>query len=94
MCEHRGPTHCCFGIIARFFARITRCLVIVQEVLNTIWYCFAFHTANKVGMLPNYTTGEQSEIPELKYNVRRGRVEQVQVYQFDHAELALHETVV
>ena len=94
MYEHRGPTHCCFGIIARFLACITRCLVIVQEVLNTVWYHFALYTAAKVGMWPNYTTGKLSEIPELKYNVRRGRVEQVQVYQFDHAGLTLHETVV
>ena len=47
----------------------------MQEVLNTIWYHFALHTADKVGMWPNYTTGKLSEIPELKYNVRRGRVE-------------------
>ena len=66
MYEHRGPTHCCFGIIERFMACITRCLVIAQVgLLNTIWYCFALHTANKVGMWPNYTTGKLSEIPVI-----------------------------
>ena len=75
MPEQRGPTYCCFGTISRLLSCITQCLVAVQELLNTIWYCFALYTANKVGMWPNYTTGKLSEIPEIKYNVRAGRVE-------------------
>ena len=63
MPEHRGPTHYCFGAISRLLSCMTWCLVAVQELLNTIWYCFALYTANKVGMWPNYTTGKLSEIP-------------------------------
>ena len=94
MQQYRGPTHCCLGTIARLLACITRCLVIVQEILNTIWYHFALHIANKVSMWPNYTTGKLNKVPELRYNVRRGRVEQIQVYQFDHAGLGHHKTMV
>ena len=47
---------------------------------------FALYTAKRVGRWPNYTTttGELYDLPELRYNVRRGRVETAQVYQFDH----------
>ena len=46
-----------------------------QEALNTVWYRFALYTAKKAGKWPNYTTGELYNLPELRYNVRRGRVE-------------------
>ena len=52
-----------------------------QEALNTVWYRFALYTAKRVGRWPNYTTGELYDLPELRYNVRRGRVEAAQVYQ-------------
>ena len=48
-----------------------------QEVLNTVWYRFALYTAKKAGRWPNYTTGELYDLPELRYNIRRGRVETV-----------------
>ena len=55
-----------------------------QEALNTVWYRFALYTAKKAHRWPNYTTGELYNLPELRYNIRRGRVEVAQVYQFDH----------
>ena len=65
-----------------------------QEVLNTVWYRFAFYTAKKAGRWPNYTTGKLYDPPELRYNIRRGRVEAVQVYQFDHVGQRPYETTV
>ena len=65
-----------------------------QEALNTVWYRFALYTAKKAGRWPNYTTGELYDLPELKYSVRRGRVETVQVYQFDHVGQRLNENTV
>ena len=65
-----------------------------QEALNTVWYRFALYTAKKAGRLPNYTTGELYNLPELRYNVRRGRVEVAQVYQFDHVGQRPNETTV
>ena len=94
MCQNRGPTHCCLSITARFLACVTRCLVFTQETLNTIWYHFALYTATKAGMWPNYTSGKLYEIPEMAYNVRRGRVEEIQVYQFDHTGQGPQESVV
>ena len=55
-----------------------------QEVLNTVWYRFALYTAKRVGRWANYTTGELYDLPELRYNARRGRIETAQVYQFYH----------
>ena len=53
---------------------------------------FAFYTAKRVGRWPNYTTGEFYDLPQLRYNVRRGRVETAQVYQFDHVGQGPNET--
>ena len=66
----------------------------VQEALNTVWYRFALYTAKRAGRWPNYTTGELYNLPELKYNVGRGRVEVAQVYQFDHVGQRPNETTV
>ena len=87
-------THCCLETIARILACFTRCAVLAQEVLNTVWYRFALYTAKKAGSWPNYTTGELYDLPKLSYNIRRGRVEAVQVYQFNHVRQGLHETTV
>ena len=65
-----------------------------QEVLNTVWYRFALYTAKNAGRWPNYTTGKLYDLPELRYNVRRGKVEAVQVYQFDHVGQRPYETTV
>ena len=65
-----------------------------QEVLNTVWYRFALYTAKKAGRWPNYTTGKLYNLPELRYNVRRERVEAVQAYQFDHVGQEPYETAV
>ena len=65
-----------------------------QEVLNTVLYRFALYTAKKADRWPNYTTGKLYDLPELRYNVRRGRVETVQVYQFDHVGQRPNETTV
>ena len=65
-----------------------------QEVLNTAWYRFALYTAKRVARWPNYTTGELYDLPKLRYNVRRGRVEVAQVYQFDHVGQIPSETTV
>ena len=46
-----------------------------QEALNTVWYRFALYTTNTAGRWQNYTTGELYHLPELRYNVKRGRVE-------------------
>ena len=66
----------------------------VQEVLNTVWYRFTLHTAKKAGRWPNYTTGKLYDLPELRYSIRRGRGEAVQVYQFDHVGQELYEATV
>ena len=55
-----------------------------QEILNTVWYRFALYTAKRVGRWQNYHTGEFYDLPQLRYSVRRGRIETAQVYQFDH----------
>ena len=94
MSEITGPTHCCLVTITRILACLTRCAMSAQEVLNTVWYRFALYTAKKAGRWPNYTTGKLYDLPELRYNVRRGRVEAVQVYQFDHVGQRPHETTV
>ena len=65
-----------------------------QEILNTVWYRFALHTAKRVGRWPNYTTGEFYDLPQLRYSVRRGRIETAQVYQFDHVGQGPKETIV
>ena len=65
-----------------------------QEVLNTVWYRFALYTAKKADRLPSYTTGKLYDFAELRYNVRRGKVEAVQVYQFDHVGQEPYETTV
>ena len=66
-----------------------------QEVLNTVWYRFTLYTAKRVSRWPNYITGELYDfLPELRYNIRRGRVETAQVYQFDHAGQRPNETTV
>ena len=87
-------THCCLGLIARTLACFTRCFNWIQELLNTIWYRFALYAARTAGKWPNYTTGELSDIPEVRYSVRRGRIEMVQTYEFDHTGQGPHETVV
>ena len=84
MSEITGPSHCCLATIARILACLIRCAMSAQEALNTVWYRFALYTAKKAGRWPNYTTGELYDLPELRYNVRRGRVEVAQVYEFDH----------
>ena len=94
MSEITGPTYCCLGTIARILACLTGCVVLAQEVLNAVWYRFALYTAKKVGRWPNYTTGKLYDLPTLRYNVRRGRVEAVQVYQFDHVGQEPYETTV
>ena len=65
-----------------------------QEVLNTVWYRFALYTAKKAGRWLNYTTGKLYDLPELRYNIRRGGIEAVQVYQFDHVGQRSYETTV
>ena len=92
MSEITGPTHCCLATIARILACLTRCAVSAQEALNTVLYRFALYTAKKAGRWPNYTTGELYNLPELRYNVRRGGVEVAQVYQFDHVGQRSNET--
>ena len=92
MSEITGPTHCCLATIARILVCLTRCAMSAQEALNTVWYRFALYTAKKAGRWPNYTTGELYNLPEIRYNVRRGRVEVAQVYQFDHEGQSLNET--
>ena len=94
MSEITGPTHCCLATIVRILACLTSCAVSVQEALNTVWYRFALYTAKKAGRWPNYTTGELYNLPELRYNIRRGRVEAVQVYQFGHVGQRPSETTV
>ena len=94
MSEIKGPTHCCLATIARILACLTRHAVSAQEALNTVWYRFALCTAKKADRWPNYTTGKLYDLPELRYNVRRGRVEAVQVYQFDHVGQRPNETMV
>ena len=94
MSEITGPTHCCLATLVRILACLTRCAVSAQEALNTVWYRFALYTAKKAGRWPNYTTGKLYDLPELRYSVWRGRVETVQVYQFDHVGQRLNETTV
>ena len=65
-----------------------------QEILNTVWYRFALYTAKGVGRWPNYTAGEFYDLPQLRYSVRRGRIETAQVYQFDHVGQGPKETIV
>ena len=62
-----------------------------QEILNTVWYRFALYTAKS---WPNYTTGEFYDLPQLRYSVRRGRIETAQIYQFDHVGQGPKETIV
>ena len=92
MSEITGPTHCSLVTIARIFACLTRCAMSAQEALNTVWYRFALYTAKKAGRWPNYTTGELYNLPELRYNIRRGRVEVAQIYAFDHVGQRPSET--
>ena len=87
MSEITWPTHCCLATIARILACLTRCAM-------SVWYRFALYTAKKAGRWPNYTTGELYNLPEIRYNVRKGRVEVAQVYQFDHVGQSLNETTV
>ena len=94
MSEITGPTYCCLGTIARILTCLTRYAVSAQEVLNIVWYGFALYTAKKAGRWLNYTTGKLYDLPELRYNVMRGRVEAVQIYQFDHVGQELYETTV
>ena len=94
MSEITGPTYCCLATISRILACLTRCAVSAQEALNTVWYGFALYTAKKAGRWPNYTTGELYNLPEIRYNIRRGRVEVAQVYQFDHEGQRPNETTV
>ena len=94
MSEITGPTHCCLATIARILACLTRCAMSAQEALNTVWYSFTLYTAKRVGRWPNYTTGELYHLPKLRYNVKRGRVETAQVYQFDHVVQRLNKTTV
>ena len=94
MSEITGPTHCCFATIARILACLTRCAMSAQEALNTVCYRFALYTAKKVCRWPNCTTGELYNLPEFRYNIRRGRVEVAQVYQFDHVGQRPNETTV
>ena len=39
-------------------------------------------------------TGEFYDLPQIRYNVRRGRIETAQVYQFDHIGQGPTETLV
>ena len=94
MSEITGLTNCCLETIARILACSTRCAMSAQEVLNTVWYRFALYTAKKAGRWPNYTTGKLYDLPELRYNVRRGRIEAVQVCQFDHVGQRPYENTV
>ena len=94
MSEITGPTYCCLKKVARILACLTRCAVLAQEVLNTVWYRFPLSTTKKAGRWPNYTTGKLYDLPELRYNISRGRVETVQVYQFDHVGQEPYETTV
>ena len=94
MCEITGPTHFCLATIARILSCLTRCVMSAQEILNTVWYRFALHTAKRVGRWPNYTTGEFYDLPQLRYNFRRGGIETAQVYQFDHVGQGPTETIV
>ena len=94
MSEITRPTHCCLATIVRILACLTRCAVSAQEALNTVWYRFALYTAKKAGRWPNYTTGELYNPPELRYNVRRGRVEVAKVYHYDHMGQRPNETTV
>ena len=96
MCKSGRLTYCCLTAIARFLACITRCLVSMQEVLNSTWNRFALHTAGKVGSWPNYTTGELNQLPEVRYNVRRGRIGRIepQTFKFDHIGCDLQQSVV
>ena len=84
MCEITGPTHSGLSTIARILSCLTRCVISAQEILNTVWYRFTLYTVKRVGRWPNYTTGEFYDLPQTRYNVRRGRIETTQVYQFDH----------
>ena len=94
MCEITGPTHCCLATIARILSCLTRCVMSAQEILNTVWYRFALDTAKAVGRWPNYTTGEFYDLPQLRCNIGRGRIETAQVYQFDHIGQGPTETTV
>ena len=94
MYEITGPTHCCLATIARILCCLTRCVMSAQEIPNTVWYRFALYTAKRVGRWPNYTTGEFYDLPQLRYSVRRGRIETAQVYQFDHVGQSPTETTV
>ena len=94
MCEITGFTHCGLSTIARILSCLTRCVVLAQDILNTVWYRFALYTAKRVGRWPNYTTGEFYDLPQIRYNVRRGRIENAQEYQFDHVGLGPIETLV
>ena len=94
MSEITGPTYCCLETVARILACLTRCAVSAQEILNRVWYRFALYTAKKAGRWPNYTTGKLYDFPTLRYNVRKGRIETVQVYQFDHIGQTSCETTV
>ena len=94
MCEITGPTHCFLATVARILLCLTRCVILAQEIPNTVWYRFALYTAKRVGKWPNYTTGEFYDLPQMRYNVRRGRIETAQVYQFDHIGQGPTETLV
>ena len=65
------------------------CLATIARILACLTRC-----AKKAGRWPNYTTGELYHLPKLRYNVRRGRVEVAQVYQFDHVGQRPNETTV
>ena len=94
MCEITGPPIAVWQQLQGYFSCLTRCAVSAQEAINTVWYRFALYTAKRVGRWPNYTTGELYDLPELRYNVRRGRIETAQLYQFNHAGQSPNETTV
>ena len=96
MCQNHYLIYCCLRAIAGLLAFITRCLVFMQEVINIVWYRFALHTAEKVGAWPNYTTGRLILLPEVRYNVRRGRIERIesQIFHFDHTGRGYQQTAV
>ena len=80
--------------IARILSCLTRCVMLAQEILNTVWYRFALYTAKRVGRWSNYTTGEFYDLPQLRYNIRRERIETAQVYEFDHVGQGPTDTIV
>ena len=52
------------------------------------------YAARTAGKWPKYTTGELSNVPEVRYSVRRGRIVMVQTYEFDHTGQGPCKTVV